>query len=75
MEPSFEQKPAEAKPIRSLGRADERAAVIEDIHVLRQLLKPHEKEFDSRGRSVFARAIQAVIEERQAQLRRLIAGS
>ena len=71
MTPGSDDKLAKGMPIGPRTRRDERAALIADIRVLRQLLKPHEEEFDSRGKSVFARAVQTVIDERRVQLGQL----
>jgi hypothetical protein len=73
MEMRAEQTPAEATLTPS-ARTDVRAEVnrlLKDIEVLRQLLALHGEHYDSRGRSVFARAVDEVIDERLKQLRRL----
>ena len=71
MQPSAEQERAETTPIGTPDGEAERAALIEEIRELRQLLAPHDKMFDSRGKSVFAQTIRAKIDEKRTQLARL----
>jgi hypothetical protein len=77
MESRAEHTPADAPPMPS-ARGDVRADVnraLKDIAVLRHLLALHGENYDSRGKSVFAQAVEAAIEERQMQLNRLLPGS
>ena len=60
------------------ARIDARTEVnclLKDVEVLRHLLALHGENHDSRGKSVFAQAVESVIEERMMQLKRLAAGS
>jgi hypothetical protein len=77
MEPGAEHTSADARPIPG-ARGEVRADadnLLKDIAVLRHLLALHGENHDSRGKSVFARAVEAVIEERQMQLNRLRRGA
>ena len=72
-----EHTSADARPMPG-ARADVRAeanSLLKDIEVLRHLLALHGEQHDSRGKSVFAQAVETVIEERMMQLKRLAAGS
>lgn len=71
MTPPSEQKLPEVIPTGPPSQSDKRTDLIEDIRVLRRLVTPHEKAFDSRGTSMFAQAVESVLEHRLAELGRL----
>ena len=74
MEQWAEHAPADAPPMPS-ARGNMRADVnglLKDIEVLRHLLALHGENYDSRGKSVFAQAVESVIAERRVQVKRLV---
>ena len=74
MDIQAEQTPADARlpPRVRRGVPAEANRLLKDIEVLRQLLAFHGEPHDSRGRSVFAQAVEAVIDERLTELEGLV---